>query len=132
MPHEASVQPEASIVSTGLGNRYVQNYTYAYSGIQSIDNTETSQLEFTSGSGVIVATILFNNLSDDKKFTHRVYMNDIVVQAYTSFISGGRRSTDIQIVIPPLTRVKLTSQNITDSASKDQIVGLTGRVYGAE
>ena len=57
-------------------------------------------------------------------------MNDIVIQGYTSFISGGRRSTDIQIVAPPLTIVKLTSQNVSDTASKDQIVVLTGRVYG--
>ena len=90
------IQPSASVASTGLGIRYIGDYAYAYSGIQSIDNNETTQLEFRTGGGVIVATILFNNLSDDKKFTHRVYMNDIVIQAYTSFISGGRRSTDIQ------------------------------------
>jgi len=120
----------ASQTITSPGLQYTQNnkFCMAYSGIQSIDDTETVQLEFMT-SGIIVCTILFNNLSDDKKFTHRVYMNDVVVQAYTSFISGGRRSTDIQIVIPIKTRVKLTSQNTSDTASKEQIVGLTGRVY---
>ena len=58
---EASVPPEASVASTGKGIRYVGNWAYAHSGsVTNVDTgaaAQTTILDFTSGSGFIVAKL---------------------------------------------------------------------------
>ena len=129
------IQPSASIASTGKGIRYIGNWAYAYSGAVTVTNTETDLLNFTSGSGLIDATIQFNyavNSGDD--FQYKVYFNDVEVQGYIVANAGQYTSPDnrIKLVIPPFTLVRCTADNIEGSTGRLQIVSLTGRVYGAE
>ena len=129
------VQPNASVAATGLGIRYVGKYAYAYSGTVTVTNTETDLLNFTSGSGLIDATIQFNyavNSGDD--FQYKIYFNDVEVQTYIVANAGQYTSPDIsmRLVIPPFTAVRCTADNIEGATGRLQIVSLAGRVYGAE
>jgi hypothetical protein len=121
------------VAGTGLGIAYVGDYAYAYSGVVSIDNTETTMCQFQTPKGLIVASTMFNYLGElgQELFAFRIYFNGIQVQGtiqgrrdYDSLFEG-----DIKLIIPPLTEVKLTGQNLTDTDSRDMIVSLTGRVY---
>ena len=128
------IQPSASIASTGKGIRYVGNWAYAYSGSVGVDNNETALVESVSQSGIIVAEFQPQYLvksGDDYFF--QVYLNDLVViglhliaaDTYTPYEKS-------KVIIPPLTLVKITAQNTTDSSNNNVAAVLTGRVYGAD
>ena len=131
----APVQPSASVVATGLGIRYISDWAYAYSGLVGITNAEKALLEFTTGSGFIVAKIQFNyavyNTSD---FAYRVKLNGTIIQAYAVTASGNYTESDypIHVVIPPNTFVQCVAERLDGSGEINQIVSVTGRVYGAE
>ena len=134
MPAADVIQPSASIASTGKGIRYVSNWAYGYSGEISVANTELSFLEFTSGSGIIVGKIqLGSKAAENEDYEFKIYFNEVVVFSNT-FHQQGASYVDIAnyipIIIPPLTGVKVTLDNIADTDSRTWSVILTGRVYG--
>jgi len=134
---DSVVQPEASVVQTGLGIRYVGNYAMAYSGLVEADNSLTYLLDFFSGSGIIKCKIQFNidEPGGGEAFEHQIWFNELIVQGYLSpggTDTTGRPDIPIWLIIPPDTHVQCTSKNIQDSASRKCIASLTGRVYGAK
>ena len=134
MPDTDTIPVSASIASTGLGLRYVGNWAYAYSGVVSVAGTELSLIEVTSGSGVIVAKILFAYGSyGDNDFAYRIYLNDIKIFSQRTDNATAPFAANItapQIIIPPRTKIKLTAENVVGGDTEDQLVILTGRVYG--
>ena len=121
------------VAGTGKGIAYVGDYAYAYSGVVPVDNTETTMCLFQTPKALIVASTMFNYLGElgQELFAFRIYFNEVQVQGtiqgrrdYDSLFEG-----DIKLIIPPLTEVKLTGQNLTDTDSRDMIVSLTGKVY---
>ena len=136
---EASVQPGASIASTGTGIRYIQNWVYAMSGVKSVDNNETDLLEFTTGAGLIYADFGFwyatpvggGNVGDDYQF--RILFNNLLILTQnTNDLHTGFSPNYPKLIIPPLTTVTVSAQNSTDTSANDISATLTGRVYGAE
>ena len=129
------IQPSASIASPGLGLRYIGAHCYAYSGVKTATNVETTYLEFdTNGASYIIAKIQFSycHIATDD-YVYRFYLNDQIVQQYAIGAGTTQNGDDtINLVIPPGTKVKLTAQNVTDTSDQQQIVSLVGRVYGAE
>ncbi len=128
------VQASASVAATGLGIRYIGDWVYAYNSL-SIGTTETSLLEFTSGSGLIVAQIQFNKTNEDgDDFLYQVYLNDETVSGWVNFYGATGTSINniTQVIIPPLTKVKCTADNVAGGSARPINCGLTGRVYGAE
>ena len=101
----------------------------------SIDDNETDMVNFSSGSGYIVGQVMFNYVANTgEDFMFRIYFNNIQVQGN---IQGkhdydAKFESDIKIIIPPFTAVRLTGQNLTNNTGRDMIASLTGRVYGAE
>ena len=77
------------------------------------------------------AIIIFNSLTTDKLYQHKIYFNGTIVQSYFAFDTGGRRNVTFDLIIPPLTKVRCTSVNVEDSSSKNQIVSIAGRIYNA-
>jgi len=130
----ADVQPSASVVSTGKGIRYIQDRAYAYSGIIGIDNSDTTLVEFTSGSGLITAKIQVQNGSgsgDDMRYD--VTLNGTIVARWTySATPNVDPLPPLYLVIPPLTVVKISGLNQTGASSRNHTAIFTGRVYGAE
>jgi hypothetical protein len=121
----------AIFTSAGKGLTIVNDYAYAYSGVLSINNTETTMCQFQSPKGIIVGQTMFNYIANDvEDFMFRVYFNGIQVQGTLQ----GRHDYDakfespVPLIIPPLTEVKLTGQNITNTETHDMIVSLTGKV----
>ena len=128
------IQPSASIASTGKGIRYVGNWAYAYSGIIAVSNSEKTLLDFTSGAGVIVMQgEAFNPSQSNDDLIFKIYMNDVIVQADTMWnVQFYYGPTGPNLIIPPLTHVKVTCENLTAATNRDVNYLLTGRVYGAE
>jgi len=130
-----SLPPDASTASAGLGLRYIGDWVYAYSGDRLTDsNNHTTLLEFTTGTGLIVAKVQFNDLSGQADvFTYRIYLNDVVMNAYnTTGSNSGQNNPDpvLFMIFPPLTRVKCTGKT-NQEANRNLLVAITGRVYGA-
>ena len=78
----------ATFLGPQLGLAIAGEHCYAYSGVASINNVETTQLEFQTPNNIIRAVIIFNSLTTDKRFTHKIYFNDVEVQSYISLTSG--------------------------------------------
>lgn len=129
------VQPAASVVATGLGIRYLgKEHCYGYSGVINASG-ETTYLEFTSGSGYILAKIqALTDQANGDDFNIKFYLNDIVVgvahaffYSNTTYVVGAAKWN---LLIPPQTKVKITIEN--KNTADEWAVMLTGRVYGAE
>jgi len=132
MPH---VQPEASVVQTGLGLRYIGEHCYAYSGDFASDaGNATSYLEFKSGNGYIVGTMQFHyGVDNDDNYSYDIKFNALkVVHYYTAGGREGEPRNVIPLLIPPFTEVLVRCQNISSSTGRRQNVSFVGRVYGAE
>ena len=129
------IQPSASVASTGLGIRYIENYAYAYSGAVAVDENETALVETLSQTGIIVGAFqpqYFPPAAGDDYF-FRFYLNDLLVIA--TALNSSLVATPYEkspIIIPPLTLIKITAQNVTDTTANNVGAVLTGRVYGAE
>ena len=129
------VQPEASVVQTGLALKYIGEHAFAYSGTITVDDNETDLLNFTSGSGYIVAKIMFNYAAESSNnFTYRIRFNEAVVQLYIVDHTLQYTEPDnfINVIIPPFTTVRCTAKNDTGDSGRLQICSLTGRVYGVK
>ena len=136
MPHEASVQPEASTASPGLGLRYVGNWVYATSGVVAIAGSEVSALEGTTGTGIIVGDIqFFTDQTAGDNYNFRIYYNGVaVVQALLAAThdSAPYGYYPINVVIPPFTNIKVALSNTSQGVARNWTILLAGRVYGAE
>ena len=49
-----AVPANASVASTGLGIRYIQDWAYAFSGVVQANGADKTALDFISGTGLIV------------------------------------------------------------------------------
>ena len=121
---------------TGLGIRYIQDWAYALSGQVACSNVQTTLLAFTTGSGIIRAQLDFGTGSvSSRDMKWQVFLNDIEVYAYVSSgtnQAGANPQNTLQIILPPLTKVEVTSENETDSNTENQYCVLSGRVYGTD
>jgi len=132
----APVQPSASVAATGLGIRYIGDYAFALSGQVPCSNVQTTLLAFTTGRGVILAQIDFGTGSvSNRDMMWQVFLNEIEVYSYVTSgtnQAGANPQNTLQIILPPLTLVEVTSENQTDDNVENQYCVLSGRVYGAE
>jgi hypothetical protein len=131
MPEGVGYGPQFT-ASTGLTLNYIGQHVFAYSGEIAVNNNETNLLDFQSGKDYIVCKIQFNaahGAGDDYVF--KVYFNGLVVQRYlyAETVDRGVPDQPLYLIIPPLTEVKCTAQNVTDTSANGQIVALTGRIY---
>jgi len=140
MPETDAIPVSASVASTGLGIRYIGDWAYAYSGLYISVTSENTELDFTSGSGIIVGTVQLNNPVDDDNpslanvSTANIKFNgiSIAIISGSSTDAGTNRSVIQKVVIPPLTRVIITVVSNGNEADRYGSLILTGRVYGAE
>jgi hypothetical protein len=140
MPHTDTIPVSASVVSTGLGIRYIGNYAYAYSGLKSAKDVQTV-LDFTTGSGLIVGIIQLNAPIDDDnptvgiEATANISFNGIsigIIKASTDFNDNASGSVSQEVIIPPITKVTVTMDSSAIETDRFGSVVFTGRVYGAE
>ena len=137
------IQPSASIASTGLGLRYIgKEHCYAFSGTFGALNSEQTLLDFTTGSGYIVATLTMTgpirmttaNIGSGLIRGYQLDFNSQTVGLYKVDPAQEDMPTvvEVHILIPPLTAVVLTCIDSADDSSFSGTANITGRVYGAE
>jgi len=121
-----------NVASAGKELNYIGSHCYAYSGEVSVAGTELFLLDFISGKEYITAKVQIGSKaaeSDDYEF--KIYFNDIVIFSNT-FHQQGATYVDIAnwvpLIIPPLTGVKMSLDNIATSNSRTWTVGLTGKL----
>jgi len=122
MPEGVGYSGANSPLSTGLELTIVNNDAYAYSGILSINNTETDLLNFRTGNKTIKAKIQFFYAADNSdNYLYKVYFNEVAAFAY---IVGDADShflpSQIPVIIPPYTKVRCTADNISASNAINQ------------
>jgi len=133
----ADVQPSASVASVGKGIRYIGKYCYGYSGLVTVQNSPVALFETTTGSGLIVCEIgIFTSDSSSNNAEIVVSLNDVNVIAFEvlnttqgDYLNG---FAPMDLIIPPLSKFKLTAVNTASSSEMTWYSTLTGRVYGAE
>jgi len=133
------VQPDASVVQTGLGIRYIGQHVYGMSGEVIIANNTVSMLDFTSGSGYIVGKFSYgvdqnNNLGSSKLIGFTIKFNGSKIFQIVTQTQDAYAFLDFDnyypLLIPPLTKVLIESE--TNNAGNVPTYGvLVGRVYGA-
>jgi len=118
---------------TGAGINYIVNHAYAYSGVISVNNNETTMLLFSTGNQYVLGQINFNTGStSNDDYLYKVKLNGEIVQEYIftgSPADRARPDNTIPILLPSHSRVELTATNVTDTSDNNQIVSITGRVY---
>ena len=138
MPPEA-VPINASVASTGLGLRYIGNWAYAFSGAIPATIAEQTALEFTTGSGYILADIECNAYLQYTGASVRVgafkisFNGQIIAQILAPTTGSYAPSTATQrVVIPPFTEVLIETVCTADDADNYASVNIVGTVYGAD
>jgi len=140
MPYTDVIPTSASIASTGLGIRYIGNRCYAFSGAFAASASVQTLLDFTTGSGFIVATLTMTapirmvsaNIGGGYTRGYQIDFNSQTVGLYKVESSEHTWEQVTPILIPPLTKVVLSCVDGGTSASYSGTAHLTGRVYGAE
>jgi len=121
----------ATFLGPQLGLSVIGDHAYGYNQI-SIADTETSVLSFHTGKEYIVGGIQLNIVADTPDdYAYKVKINGQLVTGYLTL--GAQQGTDanniLQVVLPPLCKVEVTAQNVTDTSSNIIVVSLVGRVY---
>ena len=135
----ADVQPSASVVSTGKGIRYIQNWAYAYSGAYTESQSPQLVLDFTTGSGIIVAEIQFNTFvgkTDPAAGSRGTCTITINGETLAVLKADGQEEKNVgsvmqQVVLPPFTTLTVNVDSSGTSSDNVATVTLTGRVYDA-
>jgi len=139
---EPAVQPEASVVQTGLDISYIGKHCYAYSGLHVATQGFVTHLSFTTGSGYIRGIIQLNGAADDdnpsqgEEATCNIYFNDVSVSLIkadpTGSGSAGNAPSSItqDVLIPPFTKVVCIVDTGAAESDRYTSVTLIGRVYG--
>ena len=136
------IQPSASIASPGLGLRYIgKDHCYAFSGAVAASDSEQTVLDFTTGSGYIVATLTMTapiqmsagGVAAGNVRGYQLDFNNQTVGLYKMESQDETMPTamEAQILIPPFTAVILTCIDNAGSAVRLGTANITGRVYGA-
>jgi len=136
MPEPDIIPISASVASVGNNLRYVGNWAYGYSGVVGVTGSVTQMFEATSGSGLIVAKMQINSITNtDNNLIYLIYLNDLIVQGYSVNQGTDRINTQpdnpLPLIIPPFTNIKVTGENKSAGTSRDHAVTIVGRVYGA-
>tara|TARA_R100000655_G_C2937242_1_gene185050 strand:- start:112 stop:531 length:420 start_codon:yes stop_codon:yes gene_type:complete len=113
-------------------NKYVQ----AFSGVQTISNTETTLLEVSTNSEYFYLTLKYGygalagaGTSDD--FIFRIYLDNIEILSQIAKDATEPDDFAPIVILPPFTTLKTTAENLSGSASREISVILNGTVHGA-
>ncbi len=121
----------SSDVVTGFGLQFTNDnkFCYAYTGERPTSSSKTTFLDFTTNSEYIVATIQPIYFSQGtNNIAYQIDFNGQIVQ-YAE-VTSSRDYTpfqDIQLIIPPFTRVEIKLDNLS-GGSETAGVALTGKV----
>jgi len=123
----------AAFLGAQKGLSIVGEHCYGASGVITYNDTETTALEFETGSFVTRATVQVNTLDyDGDDLGILLYFNGIIISQQRFITAGASTFTDFprwELVIPPFTTFKLSFDNLTDAGSHTASAVFAGRVY---
>jgi len=118
---------------TGTSLNYIGNHAYGYSGEVTVNDNETTLLDFTLGANqYFIGKVQFNYYgTTNQDSQHSIKINGELVQRYNTPAPTNYTEPDgtIPIIFVGGDRVQLTSKNITDSANITVIASIVGRIY---
>jgi len=136
-----ALPPDASTASTGLSLRYIGDWAYASSGAFNSTTAEQEVLNFTTGSGFIVANFQFNGVvcnvnsscvGGGAASAFTIKFNEIIVaKLKTETAQELWHTVKNELIIPPFTSVTVDIISTQNDSSFDSTVNMVGRVYDA-
>jgi len=137
------VQPEASVVQTGLGIKYIgtaPQYCYAYSDMHQVTTGDVLHLDFTTGSGFIhamftgVGAVLPATPSAGSNTVYTIKLNDLTVATLPveTLQEDMPAYAPWPFIIPPFTHIVISALATHSDAGMKTSCQITGRVYGTE
>jgi hypothetical protein len=129
----ASKEPAPSSAITGKSLLYQGGgYWAAWSGTVSATDTETTLLEFASPEDALIANIRFFFIEESgDDIMYKAYLNNLLILAVVSQSTSVIYQNTADFIIPGLTNVKVTGDNIASSAGVDISAVIVARsVYG--
>lgn len=109
----------------------VGQHAYAYSGILTINDSETSLIEATTGNYYLVGRITFSYPEyNSDNFRYKIFLNG--AQIWGMEVGGGTDANlvdPVNIVIPSYTELKITAVNVGGSNPIKQVALMAGRIY---
>ena len=125
----------ATFLGPNKGLSIIGGHAAAFSGVVAVTNVAGDLLSFSTGKEYISAEIMFfysdNSQTDNIKYI--VYLNNQIIYSIqlNQATTDPGAQTPLSIILPPLTTLTITGQNITDSDSRDVGATLKGRIYDA-
>jgi len=113
----------------------IDDRCYAYSGYKSFSNSETTVLDFYTPKGYILSTWQYSIMDDGETINEddsRIVIKFNGIKVFVQVDSGDPdrvQNAWPDLVIPPLTHVEVTVQNVTDASNLATYVYMVGRVY---
>jgi len=126
------VGPTFSGITSAL--TVIENHIYGYSGLVGVDNTETYLLDASTGNYYAKVKVLFSYATDEPAgddFIYRIRLNEVITWQLLVPHSEAHyaQRNNINIILPPFTRVQCSAQNDDTSTLHNQLVVLAGRIY---
>ena len=129
----------ANAIFTGpnKGLSIIGDHCYATSGLVDLGaegvTVEVDLLNFTTGTGYLVIDVQFHyGEISAEDYQYKIYFNgSTVVQYVVGDRVGEQPDNVVPLVIPPLTKVRITAANMSANNNRIQSCTLTGRVYDA-
>jgi len=137
MAEAEGIPPTASVASVGPSIRYLGEHIYGFSGAIIVAEATVTCLEFTSGSGYIVAKLIhtgnYTNFGQGFRTGMEVKLNGIDVIVHRETVRSVSSTEAIyplifKFLIPPFTKVK-TSAYTDEPDNVTYYHVLSGRVY---
>ena len=128
----------SNAVFTGIGPSgftTIGDHCYIYSGYKIFSNSETTVLDFYTPKGYILSTWQYSIMDDGEQINEDDSRMTIKFNGTKVFVQVDSGDPDrVQnawpdLIIPPLTHVEVTVQNVTDASNLAAYVYMIGKVY---
>ena len=119
----------------GIGKtlNYIGKHAYAYSGPVNVDQTgaKITLLQFDTSNQYIVGSIILgrNDFTSDDIVLY-VEFDSQTVGAFGSTGYTDAADQDIDLIIPPFTKVRIAARNLSQDVDRECYGIITGEVYG--
>lgn len=128
----------SNAVFTGVGPSgftTIGDHCYIYSGLRVFTNSELTVLDFYTSKGYILSTWQYSIMDDGETINEddsriKIYFNGVKVFSQVDSGDPDRvQNAWPDLIIPPLTHVKVTVENVTDASNLATLVYMIGKVY---
>ena len=125
-----TIPVSATTASTGKGIRHIgSGYWGAWSGIVSVADTETTLLEtFIPNKNLkAICQIAYAEDSGDNVMYKYYYNEQVIYQYLRVDLVTPSDGLGTVILIPKLTRFKVTAENLSTTTGRNQIIAITAK-----